>query len=181
MTDGKSNGPILIHKLTPQDAGEYQQIRLRAVEEHPEAFVPVPEEERKKTLDEVTKRFATLWNKDNNFILGAFVGETIVGTAGFYQQELQKLRHKGIVWGVYVASGFRRLGIGRLLMEGILQSCRQLQGLEQILLSVAAENEQAKRLYDKLGFRTYGTEPRAFKLKDGYVDEEHRILFLSDH
>jgi ribosomal protein S18 acetylase RimI-like enzyme len=175
----REESSIRIRKLTPQDAGKYKQIRLRAVEEHPEAFVPVPEEEREKTLDEVTKQFETVWNKDNNFILGAFAGEAIVGTVGFYQLEREKLRHKGIIWGVYVAPEYRRLKIGQMLMEEVLQACRKLPYLEQIQLSVAASNEQAKQLYDKLGFRTYGTEPRALRLSDRYLDEEHRILFLA--
>ena len=35
-------------------------------------------------------------------------------------------------------------------------------------------------LYEKLGFREWGREPHAFKLKDGsYRDEIQMVLFLS--
>lgn len=47
-------------------------------------------------------------------------------------------------------------------------------------LGVFDDNVAAIRLYEKLGFREWGREPHAFKLKDGsYRDEIQMVLFLS--
>jgi len=54
----------------------------------------------------------------------------------------------------------------RFLMDEV-----RAQGVEQVILTVAAENSRARRLYERWGFTVYGTEPRAIKLSDGYMDE----------
>jgi ribosomal protein S18 acetylase RimI-like enzyme len=56
-----------------------------------------------------------------------------------------------------------------LAVEGVEQ-------VEQVLLSVAATQEAAIRLYRSLGFEPFGREPRALKIGNRYVDEEYMIL-----
>lgn len=40
-----------------------------------------------------------------------------------------------------------------------------------MILTVAAENPRARRLYERWGFSIYGIEPRAVKVDDAYLDE----------
>ena len=45
-------------------------------------------------------------------------------------------------------------------------------GFEQVELGVYSDNDRARHMYKKMGFKEYGMNPRAFKLKDGtYRDE----------
>jgi len=45
-------------------------------------------------------------------------------------------------------------------------------GYEQAELGVYSDNDRARHMYKKMGFKEYGMNPRAFKLKDGtYRDE----------
>ena len=61
-------------------------------------------------------------------------------------------------------------GIGKVMLETILEVARKL-GYEQAELEVIAGNDQAIALYEKLGFRKYGTFPDNMKYKDGsYAD-----------
>jgi ribosomal protein S18 acetylase RimI-like enzyme len=53
---------------------------------------------------------------------------------------------------VGVDESFRRSGAGRRLMLAGLARLRRMPGLRQINLTVATENESARRLYDSLGF-----------------------------
>ena len=47
-----------------------------------------------------------------------------------------------------------------------------LERVEQVELGVYSDNDRARHMYRKMGFREYGMNPRAFKLKDGtYRDE----------
>ncbi len=39
-------------------------------------------------------------------------------------------------------------------------------GFEQVELGVYSDNDRARHMYRKMGFREYGMNPRAFKLKD---------------
>ena len=47
--------------------------------------------------------------------------------------------------------------------------------MEQILLAVAACQEPARQRYRSFLFQTYGTEPRALKVGDRYLDEDRMI------
>jgi RimJ/RimL family protein N-acetyltransferase len=53
-----------------------------------------------------------------------------------------------------------------------------IDGLEQILLVVAATQERPRKLYESLGFRRYGVEPRSLKVNGEYIDDELMILYL---
>jgi RimJ/RimL family protein N-acetyltransferase len=45
------------------------------------------------------------------------------------------------------------------------------EGIEMVVLTLAADNERARRLYERWGFVLYGTEPRSVKNGDDYFDE----------
>ena len=51
--------------------------------------------------------------------------------------------------------------------------------LEQVTLSVVAENTGAIALYQQLGFTAYGTEPRARKTAEGYSNMVLMVLRLT--
>ncbi|SFQ49689.1 Acetyltransferase (GNAT) family protein [Lachnospiraceae bacterium XBB1006] len=52
-------------------------------------------------------------------------------------------------------------------------------GMEQLELGVFSDNDRARHLYQKYGFKEYGVNPRAFKLQDGsYRDEIIMVKML---
>ncbi|RMG38670.1 MAG: ribosomal-protein-alanine N-acetyltransferase [Methanobacteriota archaeon] len=53
---------------------------------------------------------------------------------------------------VAVHPDYRRQGIGRDMMEFILQKISQIKGLKEIILEVRVSNYPAIRLYEKFGF-----------------------------
>jgi ribosomal protein S18 acetylase RimI-like enzyme len=61
-------------------------------------------------------------------------------------------------------------------MRALLDRVRMIEGMEQVLLSVAATQEPAIRLYRSLGFQSFGREPRALRIGDRYIDEEYMVL-----
>ena len=46
----------------------------------------------------------------------------------------------------------------------------------QLHLTVVTSNTAAVKLYEKNGFRIYGTEPRSLKISDVFYDEHMMIL-----
>ncbi len=56
-----------------------------------------------------------------------------------------------------------------------------LDGIEQVQLSVIADNRAAIQLYEKVGFKTFGVQPRYFKAGDTYMDQQFMQLFKSDY
>ena len=53
-----------------------------------------------------------------------------------------------------------------------------MEGLEQINLCVVSDNIKAKKLYKSFGFLTYGTEQKAMKIDNRYLDEYLMVLYL---
>jgi RimJ/RimL family protein N-acetyltransferase len=64
-------------------------------------------------------------------------------------------------------------------MTAILECAREMTGLRQIQLSVAATQESARHLYVELGFRSFGVEPQALQVDGEFIDEEHFYLPLA--
>jgi len=162
--------------LTAEDAPAYWDIRLEALESEPHAFGSSPEEHRALTFAEAATRIA--FDPMNKFTVGAFLEGRLAGTAGFYRDRNLKSRHKGHVWCVYVSRDVRRSGAGRKLLHMLLEHAAAIDGIEQIMLSVATGQAAATTLYRSFGFAPYGCEQRALKVGNRYIDEEHMVLFL---
>ena len=61
-------------------------------------------------------------------------------------------------------------GIGKVMLQAVLDAAKSV-GYEQAELEVVSENKNAIAMYEKLGFKKYGTFPNNMKYSDGtYVD-----------
>lgn len=58
----------------------------------------------------------------------------------------------GVLHDLVVDPALRRQGIGRMLLEGAVDALRRL-GPPRLVLSTAARNETAQRLFTRVGFR----------------------------
>jgi len=69
----------------------------------------------------------------------------------------------------------RRTSLSRMPLE----RAGGIEGVEQVVLSVTTTMTAAARLYQSLGFRSFGCEPKAIKLGEKYADTEYMVLELS--
>jgi RimJ/RimL family protein N-acetyltransferase len=46
---------------------------------------------------------------------------------------------------------------------------------------VVTNNATAIKLYEKLGFKPFGVQPKYFKVENGYLDQQFMQLFKSDY
>ena len=90
------------------------------------------------------------------------------------------IRHVvGLALGVHPE--FQRLGMGRLLMEGLLEWVRTQPGepILRVELNVLADNDRAIPLYESLGFAAEGVHRKFLRRPDGsFVDDVKMALIL---
>jgi ribosomal protein S18 acetylase RimI-like enzyme len=69
---------------------------------------------------------------------------------------------------MYVRPHARKAGVGRRLVEAVIEFARQR--VEVIQLAVVRDSARARRLYARLGFLEYGVERNSLKQGEQYYD-----------
>lgn len=109
------------------------------------------------------------------FVDGEFTGNTRVERK---DQRFLRSRHVG-VFGIALRAEFRGEGIGRVLMETVIEESRKvIEGLRMIELNCFSTNTAGLALYSKLGFKECGRLPKSILHKGEYVDNVTMYLDL---
>ena len=169
-----------IRPLLPADAPAYRALRLRAFAQHPQAFTSSAEDEARRPLSWSAERLSPHPLQPHDMFWGAFEGDTLVGMVGLQGRYRPKERHNASVVGMYVAPESARRGVGRALMQALLDHARALPVLEQIDLTVTAGNPSAQHLYETCGFTVYGILPHAVKIDAQDYAKVLMVLRLHD-
>ena len=170
---------IIIRKLQPHQSAIYRVVRLACLKNNPEFFGTTYEEEVLNPKFFFETYIET--NSQDHVMFGAFDGEQLIGITGFNRMARKRASHRGEVVQVYVEPAYRGQNIGEKLLRQVLDYAFGLEGIEQVQLSVITSNTAAIKLYKKLGFKTFGVQPRYFKVGDGYLDQQFMQLFKSDY
>ena len=163
----------IVRLLQPADAAALRALRLESLRAFPAAFSASTEEDEARSVDDFA---AMLADPEERAVFGAFVDGELVGMAGFARDPKAKMRHKALMWGVYLRPDRHGMGLGRGLVQAVIDHARG-----RVLLlhaSVAIDNEGARRTYFGLGFRSWGVEPRALMIDGHAGDEDHIVLEL---
>jgi GNAT superfamily N-acetyltransferase len=161
-----------VHRLTPGHATAYRALMLEAYALHPDAFTATVAERADLPLGWWAARMADALDA-NEAVFGAFVDDALAGVAGIRFEMREKTAHKATLFGMYVPQRFRRLGLGRGLVEAILTHAKTRSNALLVQLTLIAGNAPAQRLYESCGFVPFGHEPLAVRIGSTYVSKIH--------
>jgi ribosomal protein S18 acetylase RimI-like enzyme len=162
-----------MRKLKEEDALQYRKLRLQALEQHPEAFAASYEEEADQPIsffESALKGYSSYYGMFNET-------DELIGMGSLIRSPLRKMKHKASIGSVFVSGEARGTGVGTKLLNYVIEQARE-KGIEQVQLVVASNNHKAKKLYQSLGFNSFGFEEKALKIDNEYIDEEHMMKLI---
>lgn len=162
---------IDIKILSVNELEDFKAIRLSALEKSPKMFGSTYSAEVGKPL--IFFEACLL----NSTVFAVYHQNIIIGLATLTQELGAKFSHKAYLSSVFIEPEFQQKGVASRLLKAVIEYSQK--HVEQILLTVASDNEPAIHLYKKLGFQIYGLEQKALKDGNEYIDEVLMKLFVS--
>lgn len=163
---------VIIRPTRKDDAPAFRDLRLEALERHPEAFGADyetcrawPEEEWERRVERGAGDASGI-----TYVAEAANG-ALAGMTGVFRGDTPKAQHGGLIWGVYVREAWRGRGVADALLGACVDWARRERGLRWVKLAVVTTNAPAIRLYARSGFSVYGVEPEVIFAGGVYHDE----------
>jgi len=106
---------------------------------------------------------------DERPVMVAFDGDQIIGICGFVpfsRSQFPGFEKTGDLLQLYVKPKHRRNGIGRRLVEELVEEGLRIPGIDEIVLEVKKDNHQAIQVYEKAGYLICDTSVRNGGLLD---------------
>jgi ribosomal protein S18 acetylase RimI-like enzyme len=140
----------------------------RAIAATPGFLVSLPSE---LSDERFAEKIAALDGADNGHYLVAEAQGELVGHAMLDPLPLAAVRHV-VHLTLAVHPGWQGRGVGRALLQGLIEWARAAPAIQKIELNVRSSNHAAQALYRKLGFSEIGRWQRRVKIaQDEYVDD----------
>jgi RimJ/RimL family protein N-acetyltransferase len=172
-------GDVTIRPTREADAVAFRDLRLEALRTHPEVFGADYDENlarpiefwQERVRDGAGSDLGITYVAEPSSPLGPGAGGgALVAMTGIYRDNHRKMRHSGMIWGVYVLPEWRGGGIAGALIGACVGWSRE-HGLRLVKLSVVTTNAAAIRRYVRCGFSVYGVEPEVIYHDSIYYDE----------
>ena len=143
----------------------------RSVVSEGEFLIPLATEFNKTPSQQSEWVQSILNHEKETFLVAENEGE-IVGWIVFEMtKNRMRLSHTG-TFGMMIRKGYRGMGIGRMLLQALLDWAESNPCIEKVSLGVFASNHAAISLYKKMGFIEEGRKVKEFKMNENeYVDD----------
>jgi RimJ/RimL family protein N-acetyltransferase len=167
------DGRVLrIRHLVPDDAPAMLDFFRRTGGESD--FVTFGAEGLPRTVEQERAIIEHLTTADNGLSIVAVDGERIVGSMRFEPGNRPRTRHGG-EFGIAVLAEYNGHGVGRALLECLIDWAEGTGIIRKLDLRVRADNVRAIRLYESLGWTVEGRITRDMLMPDGTF---HDALYM---
>ncbi len=117
------------------------------------------------------------FDKPDRRMFVALIGDEVVGLANVEAKTHKRIAHNAHM-GISVRRRLWGQGVGSVLMQEIIDFCRETGTIRNLCLEVYADNERAVRLYQKFGFAVDGLRKKYLLVNGVYHDEALMRLSL---
>ncbi|MBM7097690.1 GNAT family N-acetyltransferase [Bacillus sp. H-16] len=174
MKNGES---VKIRTAHTSDATEMRKLTREVIKE--DVGLILTEDEYTFTVREQAQRVHNSLYSPHHLLITALHGGTLCGIASFEpEQPIKKMRHHGHI-GLIVAKPYRSLGVGRYLMETIVDWAKTQETIHKVSLEVLSNNEPAITLYLNMGFEPVGCFHNHILQSDGTYADVYRMELIT--
>ena len=165
-------------RLTSDNVDAFRALRMRALRDHPRAYLQTYEEEslRQRKFHEVMV--------ESNIVMGAFetndtVGvEILIGYTIMSLNQMNKTKHKCSIWGAYVLPEHRYKDLAKKMRLRLFEVAKGM-GLKYCTSSIVANNPAALRVHLGVGYIEMFRETDGVRHADGSFDDViHLVKYL---
>lgn len=153
----------LVRRMSDADYEGLREIRLESLRLHPDCFSAELEVEEAFTREQWLSRLSSA------VTFGGFADGAFNGVVVFAKPSSKKTRHTGELGAMYVRAAVRGTGLADALIDAVVDHA--VNEVEQLKLTVNAENARAIKLYERHGFRTIGKYPNSLRVGDRNYEE----------
>jgi RimJ/RimL family protein N-acetyltransferase len=164
----KSGEKIVVRSVLPEDTRNMLELVSEILQER-EFMITQPEELQ------VTEEQEQVWLQQHNddpgmIALLAFSHTLLVGYLHFACEGRKRRAHSGKL-GMAIRKEWRAKGVGRALLQSLLDWAQDNPQIEKVCLEVFANNSRAIHLYESLGFVEEGRSIKGIKIAPGYYTD----------
>ncbi|WP_055069918.1 GNAT family N-acetyltransferase [Clostridium massiliamazoniense] len=157
---------VIIRAIHIKDAKDINEMRV--MDGVKENILSITSERISKSEEFIE----SLGNNDHTYVAEIFENgkSKVVGICGLSISQNPRLKHCGVI-GIMVNKNYQKKGIGRMLLEKVIDLADNWLMLVRLELSVFCDNERAINLYKSLGFVEEGIKKYA-AIRNGKYDDE---------
>ena len=150
LKDGRE---LFLRTAQVKDASQIVKLMRDVVNEGP--FTLAEPDEYKSTVKSESKKIKRYKDSPGKIYLVVEVNKEITGFISFDNWDTRRTAHTGF-FSVFIKKKWRGKGIGKILVNGMLDWAKENPMIRKISLYVFSTNKNAIALYKKLGFRQEG-------------------------
>ncbi|WP_210366961.1 GNAT family protein [Bacillus sp. REN3] len=158
-----------IREAKLEDAARALEIQKEVIAE--EDYFIFVSEEFDKTVDDMKQWICNILKNERDTMLVAELDSMVVGWIVFSSQRRMRVRHTGN-FGIMIQKDYRNQGIGKKLIQALLDWAKRNPLIEKVGLGVFSTNNRAIAVYSSLGFKEEGRKVKEFKFKDGTYSDD---------
>ena len=145
---------IATRALTAQDWETFRHIRLRALREHPDAYLGSYQQSAART----ERAWMEMLDGKGKCIFGLFDGEKIIGLAAIFTSRDDPSCQSGVLAMDYIDPLYRGRRLSRLLYQARIDWAKQHPRFTRLVVCHREGNEASRRANQSFAFKLVGKE-----------------------